>query len=137
VAQPSDAARRLASLAMSAARWEWVFDDRDKGLLTSDLAGLIYQLAPLARVSEDRGPSAARGGHRRPQPRATPLDVAKRFPTTALILHVNKRPQLSQIPGTRVFAGVPVNRKVNSVDLRFPLADKHRSAGIDVCRGWV
>jgi DNA-binding HxlR family transcriptional regulator len=49
----SDAARRLASLAMSAARWEWLFDDRDKGLLASDLAGLIYQLAPLARVPED------------------------------------------------------------------------------------
>jgi DNA-binding HxlR family transcriptional regulator len=48
-----DAARRLASLAMSAACWEWAFDDRDKGLLASDLAGLIYQLAPLARVSED------------------------------------------------------------------------------------
>ena len=38
---------------MSAARWEWVFDERDKGLLASDLAGLIHQLAPLARVSED------------------------------------------------------------------------------------
>jgi DNA-binding HxlR family transcriptional regulator len=49
----SDAARRLASLAMSAARWEWMFDDRDKGLMASDLAGLIYQLAPLARVPED------------------------------------------------------------------------------------
>jgi DNA-binding HxlR family transcriptional regulator len=49
----SDAARRLASLAMSAACWEWAFDDRDKGLLASDLAGLIYQLAPLARVPED------------------------------------------------------------------------------------
>ena len=49
----TDAARRLASLAMSAACWEWTFDDRDKGLLASDLAGLIYQLAPLARVSED------------------------------------------------------------------------------------
>jgi DNA-binding HxlR family transcriptional regulator len=49
----SDAARRLASLAMSAACWEWVFDDRDKGLMASDLAGLIYQLAPLARVPED------------------------------------------------------------------------------------
>jgi hypothetical protein len=49
----SNAARRLASLAMSAARWEWAFDDRDKGLLASDLAGLIYQLAPLARVPQD------------------------------------------------------------------------------------
>jgi DNA-binding HxlR family transcriptional regulator len=49
----SDAARRLASLAMSAACWEWAFDDRDKGLLASDLAGLIYQLAPLAHVHED------------------------------------------------------------------------------------
>jgi DNA-binding HxlR family transcriptional regulator len=49
----TDAARRLASVAMSAARWEWVFDERDKGLLASDLAGLIHQLAPLARVSED------------------------------------------------------------------------------------
>ena len=49
----SDAARRLASLAMSAACWEWAFDDRDKGLMASDLAGLIYQLAPLARVPED------------------------------------------------------------------------------------
>jgi DNA-binding HxlR family transcriptional regulator len=49
----SDAARRLASLAMSAGRWEWVFDDRDKGLMASDLAGFVYQLAPLARVSED------------------------------------------------------------------------------------
>jgi DNA-binding HxlR family transcriptional regulator len=49
----TDAARRLASLATSAARWEWVFDDRDKGLLASDLAGLIYQLAPLAHVPED------------------------------------------------------------------------------------
>ncbi len=49
----SDAARRLASLAMSAACWEWVFDDRDKGLLASDLAGLIYQLAPLAMLPED------------------------------------------------------------------------------------
>jgi DNA-binding HxlR family transcriptional regulator len=49
----SDAARRLASLAMSAACWEWAFDDRDKGLIASDLAGLIYQLAPLAHVHED------------------------------------------------------------------------------------
>ena len=49
----TDPARRLGSLAMSAACWEWAFDDRDKGLLASDLAGLIYQLAPLARVSED------------------------------------------------------------------------------------
>jgi len=49
----TDPARRLASLAMSAACWEWMFDDRDKGLLASDLAGLIYQLAPLARVPED------------------------------------------------------------------------------------
>lgn len=49
----SDAARRLTSLAMSAACWEWVFDDGDKGLLASDLAGLIYQLAPLARMAED------------------------------------------------------------------------------------
>jgi DNA-binding HxlR family transcriptional regulator len=48
----TDASRRLARLAMSAACWEWVFDDRDKGLMASDLAGLIYQLAPLARVSE-------------------------------------------------------------------------------------
>ena len=30
-----------------------MFDDRDKGLLASDLAGLIYQLAPLARVPAD------------------------------------------------------------------------------------
>jgi DNA-binding HxlR family transcriptional regulator len=50
----TDAARRLANLAMSAARWEWVFDDRDKGLLASDLAGLIYQLAPLTRVRKDQ-----------------------------------------------------------------------------------
>jgi DNA-binding transcriptional ArsR family regulator len=49
----SDAARWLASLALSAACWEWMFDDRDKGLLASDLAGLIYQLAPLARVPAD------------------------------------------------------------------------------------
>ena len=49
----TDAARRLATVAMSAARWEWLFDARDKGLLASDLAGLIHQLAPLARVSED------------------------------------------------------------------------------------
>jgi DNA-binding HxlR family transcriptional regulator len=49
----SDAARRLASLAMSAACWEWTFDDRDKALMASDLAGLIYQLAPLASVSHD------------------------------------------------------------------------------------
>jgi DNA-binding HxlR family transcriptional regulator len=49
----TDAARRLASLAMSAACWEWMFDDRDKGLLASDLAGLVYKMAPLARVSED------------------------------------------------------------------------------------
>jgi DNA-binding HxlR family transcriptional regulator len=49
----TDAARRLASVAMSAARWEWIFDERDKALLASDLAGLIHQLAPLARVSED------------------------------------------------------------------------------------
>jgi DNA-binding HxlR family transcriptional regulator len=49
----TDPARRLASLAMSAACWEWAFDHRDKGLLASDLAGLIYQLAPLARVPED------------------------------------------------------------------------------------
>jgi hypothetical protein len=47
------AARRLASLAMSAACWEWVFDDRDKRLMASDLAGLIYQLAPLAQVPDD------------------------------------------------------------------------------------
>jgi DNA-binding HxlR family transcriptional regulator len=49
----TDPARRLAGLAMSAACWEWVFDDRDKGLMASDLAGLIYQLTPLARVSQD------------------------------------------------------------------------------------
>src|ERR1700693_914170 len=49
----TDAARRLASVAMSAACWGWGFDDRDKGLMASDLAGLIYQLAPLARVPED------------------------------------------------------------------------------------
>jgi DNA-binding HxlR family transcriptional regulator len=49
----TDTARRLASVAMSAARWEWLFDERDKALLASDLAGLIHQLAPLARVSED------------------------------------------------------------------------------------
>ncbi len=49
----TDPARRLASLAMSAACWEWVFDDRDKGLLASDLAGLIYQLTALASISED------------------------------------------------------------------------------------
>jgi hypothetical protein len=28
---------------ISAARWEWVFDDRGKGLVAGDLAGLIYQ----------------------------------------------------------------------------------------------
>ncbi len=49
----SDAARRLARLAMSAARWEWMFEDRDKGVMASDLAGLVYQVAPLARVPED------------------------------------------------------------------------------------
>jgi DNA-binding HxlR family transcriptional regulator len=49
----TDAARRLASVALAAARWEWVFDERDKGLLASDLAGLIHQVAPLARVAED------------------------------------------------------------------------------------
>jgi DNA-binding HxlR family transcriptional regulator len=49
----TDPARRLASVAMSAACWEWAFDDRDPGLMASDLAGLIYQLAPLAHVDED------------------------------------------------------------------------------------
>ena len=49
----SDGARRMASLAMSAACWEWVFDDRDTEVLASDLAGLIYQLAPLAHVQQD------------------------------------------------------------------------------------
>ena len=49
----TDAARRLARVALAAARWEWVFDERDKRLLASDLAGLIHQVAPLVRVAED------------------------------------------------------------------------------------
>jgi DNA-binding HxlR family transcriptional regulator len=48
----TDLARRLATVALHAARWEWGFGDRDKGVLASDLAGLIYQIGPLIRLPE-------------------------------------------------------------------------------------
>jgi DNA-binding HxlR family transcriptional regulator len=48
----TDLARRLVTVPLHAARWEWCFGDRDKGLLASDLAGLIYQIGPLVRLPE-------------------------------------------------------------------------------------
>jgi DNA-binding HxlR family transcriptional regulator len=47
------AARRLATIPLYAARWEWAHGDRDKALLGSDLAGLVHQLAPLVRLREE------------------------------------------------------------------------------------
>jgi DNA-binding HxlR family transcriptional regulator len=46
----TDSYRRLASVALYAARWEWIFGEHDKGLIASDLAGLIHQIAPLVRL---------------------------------------------------------------------------------------
>jgi DNA-binding HxlR family transcriptional regulator len=46
----TDIARRLARVALHAARWEWTFGKLDAGSRASDLAGLIHQLAPLARL---------------------------------------------------------------------------------------
>jgi DNA-binding HxlR family transcriptional regulator len=48
----TDSARRQATVAMYAGRWEWIFGDADKGLLASDLAGVIHQLAPLVRLPD-------------------------------------------------------------------------------------
>jgi DNA-binding HxlR family transcriptional regulator len=48
----TDSARRQATVAMYAGRWEWIFGDVDKGLLASDLAGVIHQLAPLVRLPD-------------------------------------------------------------------------------------
>jgi DNA-binding HxlR family transcriptional regulator len=47
------AARRLASITIRAARWEWAFGGRDRRGLASDLAGFICQVAPLARMPEE------------------------------------------------------------------------------------
>jgi DNA-binding HxlR family transcriptional regulator len=48
----TDSARRQATVAMYAGRWEWIFGDADKGLLASDLAGVIHQLAPLVHLPD-------------------------------------------------------------------------------------
>lgn len=48
----SEHGRRLAGLGLHATRWEWVFGQRDKGLLSSDLSGIVHQLAPLVCVSD-------------------------------------------------------------------------------------
>jgi DNA-binding HxlR family transcriptional regulator len=49
----TDSGRRMASVALYAARWEWTFGECDKGLLASDLAGVIHQLAPLTRIPKE------------------------------------------------------------------------------------
>jgi DNA-binding HxlR family transcriptional regulator len=51
----TDLARRLVTVPLHAAQWEWCFGDRDKSLLASDLAGLIYQIGPLVRLPEHLG----------------------------------------------------------------------------------
>jgi DNA-binding HxlR family transcriptional regulator len=48
----TDAARCLSVLVLRAAGWEWGYGERNRELLTSDIAGLIYQIAPLARLPE-------------------------------------------------------------------------------------
>jgi DNA-binding HxlR family transcriptional regulator len=48
----TDDARCLSVLVLKAAAWEWGFGE-EKELLSSDIAGLIHQIAPLARLPED------------------------------------------------------------------------------------
>src|SRR6202034_482187 len=48
----TDSAPLQGAIAMYAGRWEWIFGDTDKGLLASDLAGVIHQLAPLVRLPD-------------------------------------------------------------------------------------
>jgi DNA-binding HxlR family transcriptional regulator len=46
------AGRRMATVALYAACWEWRFGRGDKNVLRSDLAGPIHQIAPLVGVQE-------------------------------------------------------------------------------------
>jgi hypothetical protein len=48
----TELSRRLVTVPLHAAQWEWCFGDRDKRLLASDLAGLVYQIGPLVQVPE-------------------------------------------------------------------------------------
>jgi DNA-binding HxlR family transcriptional regulator len=47
----ADDARRLATIALHAALWECLHRDSER--LASDLAGFVYQIAPLARLPEE------------------------------------------------------------------------------------
>jgi DNA-binding HxlR family transcriptional regulator len=48
----TELARRLVTVPLHAAQSEWCFGDRDKSLLASDLAGLVYQIGPLVGLPE-------------------------------------------------------------------------------------
>jgi DNA-binding HxlR family transcriptional regulator len=49
----NDEARCLSLLVLKAAAWEWGFGEVKRELLSSDIAGLIHQIAPLARLPKD------------------------------------------------------------------------------------
>jgi DNA-binding HxlR family transcriptional regulator len=46
----TDAARRLATVTLHAALWELLYGERERDRLAGDLAGFVYQVAPLVRL---------------------------------------------------------------------------------------